>query len=125
MLTAVSQIHFLVPSSAVSFCNSLFWIIIIHFFLWVRRYVVRQRIFLILYILEGNKNGKFNTLNRVKRFYDSPLFRTLKRSKKEIEAYQKVSSEWWSDFGEQDARPTWDANIGRPFVGARNEKPKG
>ena len=81
--------------------------------------------FLFYIFWTATKNGKFNTLNRVKKFYDLPLFRTLKRSKKEIEAYQKVSSEWWSDFGEQDARPTWDANVGCPFVGARNEKPEG
>jgi len=63
----VSQIHFLVPSSAVSVCNSLFWIIIIYFFLWVIGYDFRRLIFLNLYIVEGNKNDEFNTPNRVKR----------------------------------------------------------
>ena len=67
MLTAVSQIHFLVPSSAVSVFNSLLWIIITNFFFWVGGYVFRRLIFLNLYIVEGNIKSGINTLDIVKK----------------------------------------------------------
>jgi hypothetical protein len=99
VLTAVSQIHFLVPSSAVSVCNSLFWIIIIYFFLWVVVNALSRFIFLILYIVEDNKNGEFNTSNRVKSpFGIFPLW-VLIRRKKGIDVYQRGSTERCFDFG--------------------------
>jgi hypothetical protein len=64
--TAVNQINLDAPASVVSFCNSLFWIIIIYF-LWVGDDEFRRLSFLNQYILEGNIKSGINTLDIVKK----------------------------------------------------------